>query len=207
MSAWRRDRRGRAFATLAVATLWIGCFGRSPDVRFYTLNAVGSASGDGGTAELAIGVGPVTFPRYLDRPQLVTRIETSELAYDELHRWAGGFTANVQSALAENLAARLGSARVLANPNAAPFPLDYRVGVDIQRLEAGPGATLALRARWIVRDEADRERHWRGESSIEVPLPSGDAAGSVAAHEMALAQLADAIAARVREVEAGRAAP
>ena len=61
-----------------------GC-ATSPPSRFYLLTPIaqeGSASGASTTDQrIAIGVGPVDLPDYLNRPQIVTR-ESSKLVHD-----------------------------------------------------------------------------------------------------------------------------
>ena len=67
-------------AALLLALLATGCInlgkGTARMTRLYVLTAMASAP-DGiavsGQAPPTIGVGPLTFPDYLDRPQLVTR--------------------------------------------------------------------------------------------------------------------------------------
>ena len=39
------------------------------------------------TPGVIIGVGPVKFPEYLDRPQMVTKNKEGILKFDEFNRW------------------------------------------------------------------------------------------------------------------------
>ena len=172
-----------------------GCLGRSPAVRHYTLGALPGAGA--GSEELAIGLGPVTFPAYLDRPQFVTRLEGSELAVDELNRWAGGFQSNVVGALADGLSARLGTDRVFLDPGASPFPLAYQVAVDIHRFEGRLGGDLVLRARWVVREQGGQGRAWSEESTIRKSVAGPEVDSLVIAHDAALDELAGIIAGRI----------
>ncbi len=187
---------------IAVPVLALGCLGRSPQVRFYAMSAV-SLPAPAAASDLAIGVGPVSLPRYLDQPQLVTRVGGSQLAYDELHRWAGGFESNILRALGDDLSARLGTKRVVVYPAEAPFPLSYRVTLDIFQFDGRPGGELVLRARWIVRDGSGEQGPWSAESEIRQPLPDADAQSLVAAHDAALSALAGEIAARIEGISSG----
>ena len=62
-------------ALLVVATILVaGCLSpRSDPSQFFILTPMnGSAAGVGGAlSNVAVGIGPVTFPTYLDRPQMV----------------------------------------------------------------------------------------------------------------------------------------
>jgi hypothetical protein len=192
-----RNVTTRGIAVIALAGLALGCLGRSPQVRFYTMSDVPGQAVAGAAEDLAIGVGPVRLPRYLDRPQLVTRAEASQLDVDEFNRWAGSFESNLLRALGDDLGTRLGTERVVVYPEDAPFPLDYRVALDIQEFEGRPGHELVLRARWVIREQAEGRGPWSGQSLIRRPLSSDGIEALVTAHDEALGLLADAIASRI----------
>ena len=63
-----------------------GCLG-TPPTRFYLLPTLTDVSAPAATGEraLTIGVGPVTLPPYLDRPQIVTRASQAQLHVAEKH--------------------------------------------------------------------------------------------------------------------------
>jgi uncharacterized protein len=68
-----------------------GCASTQPS-RFYVLTDLASVESPPQVTTAgqgpAVGVGPVTLPKYLDRPQIATRAGRHELAYDEFERWA-----------------------------------------------------------------------------------------------------------------------
>jgi len=193
--------KSRRCATLLALALLAGtgCLGRSPAPRLYTLAAVGGTIAEPAPGELALLVGPVRLPDYLDRPQIVTREGPNEVVADEFHRWAGGLEANVLRALAANLGERLQTRRVVTAPDPPPFAIDYQVFVDFDELVAGDDE-LALRARWVIRDGAEETRAI-GSSSLTEPV-AGGVAGLIAAHERALGGLADALSASLAELSA-----
>jgi uncharacterized lipoprotein YmbA len=205
MRTWGR-RVGLGICWLAAAGLLpclSGCLGSSPSVRHFAMSPVSGQSVGAGAPEEAIALGPVDFARYLERPQMVTRVDGSELAFDEVNRWAGGFESNVVRVLADDLSMRLGATPVLLDAAGAPFAIRYRVAVDFERFEGHPGAELVLRARWSVREEGGGERVWHELSTLRQPVEGGDVASLVNAHDAALGQLADAIAARITAVGTG----
>jgi len=193
-SRWRAALLGLALVAGA------GCLGRSPAPRLYTLDAVNGTVAAPAPRELALVVGPVRLPHYLDCPQIVTREGANEVVVDEFHRWAGGLGANVLRVLATNLGERLQTRRVVTAPQPAPFPIDYQVFVDFDELVAG-GGQLALRARWVIRDGADETRAI-GTSSLTEPVAGRAVADVIQAHERALGGLADALAASLAELSA-----
>ncbi len=203
MNASRR-RTSSWIAAIVAAGIALGCLGRSPAVSLYTMNSVADRSAAAASDGLAIGLGPVSVPRYLDRPEWVTRSagSTSRLEVDDYRLWAGGFSSNVLAALAPNLAAALGTQRVVVYPAQAPFPLDFRVSLDFERFEGIGDDELVLSARWIVRAGAGADS-WSGQSEIRKPLGGGGSDALVAAHDAALGALADAIAAQIAGLAAG----
>ncbi|MCB1821939.1 MAG: membrane integrity-associated transporter subunit PqiC, partial [Candidatus Competibacteraceae bacterium] len=69
-----------------------GC-GSTPPTAFYTLSPLSAslptAQTSASRSDVTIGVGPVTVPEFLDRPQIVTRTTANRLDVDEFHRWGG----------------------------------------------------------------------------------------------------------------------
>ena len=189
-------------AAIVAAGLAVGCLGSSPNVRLYTMNPVSDSPAASAPDGLAIGVGPVRVPRYLDRPEWVTRPSgsTSRLEVDAFRRWAGGFSTNVLSALGENFGVKLDTQRIVVYPVPAPFPLDYRVAVDFHAFEGIGGEMLVLRASWVIRAGSAGGGPWSGQFSIRRAIASGGAEALVAAHNEALDLLADAIASRIKSL-------
>lgn len=130
-----------------------GC-ASSPPARFYALSplpaAVGRAAPTGG--ELAIGLGPVSFPAFLDRPQIVTRDPGNRLALDEYHRWAGTLQDDFLRVWGENLSYLIGTSRVVIFPSEVRYPLDFRIAADVLAFEGTPAGEAVLKVRWAVLD-------------------------------------------------------
>jgi len=202
----------RALAAAAAALLLaLGCLGTTPPAHFYTIAAgpAPPASSEPTADDLAVLVGPVTLPRYLDRPQIVTRERGSEarVHVDELHRWAGGLGAEVGRVLAFDLARRLGSNRVAVHPATPAFGVDYRVAVDVLELDGRLDGDLVLRARFTVepggRPTAGREERGAVESvHFTERVDPQTYEGLSRAHGRALSSLAEAIAARLAALPA-----
>jgi uncharacterized lipoprotein YmbA len=194
-------------AAIVAAGLAVGCLGSSPNVSLYTMNAGSDTRVTGAPDGLAIGVGPIRVPRYLDRPEWVTRPggSTSRLEVDDFRRWAGGFSSNVLSALGENLGAKLDTQRVLIYPAQTAFALDYRVAVDFYAFEGIDGDAVVLRASWVIRAGSAGRGPWSGQSAIRSAIAGGGAEGLVAAHNEALVLLADEIASRIEGLAKAKA--
>jgi hypothetical protein len=194
-------------AAIVAAGLAAGCLGSSPKVSLYTMNAVFDTRASGTPDGLAIGVGPIRVPRYLDQPEWVTRPggSTSRLEVDDIRRWAGGFSSNVLSALGENIGAKLDTQQVVVYPAQSPFALDYRIGVDFHAFEGVGGNAVVLRANWVIRSGSAGGGPWSGYFATRRDIAGGGSEGFVAAHNEALALLADAIASRIEELAKAKA--
>lgn len=159
-------------------------------------------AGEPASRGLAVGVGPVTLPRYLARPQLARRLEGSVIAYEEYRRWAAPLDEELLRVLGENLRALLPSDRVVVYPHAAPFALDYRVTLDVARFETLGDQEVVLRARWTLLEGEGRETLRVGGIETRVPLRSGDPGAVAEAHSLALGTLARTLAEDLRSASA-----
>ena len=86
-------RLKRLIVMLAAVVGMAGCnLTASQPTHFYVLTPLTRADRlqpiTGDKLELALGVGPVTLPSYLDRPQIVTRLESNRLDMAEFEQWA-----------------------------------------------------------------------------------------------------------------------
>jgi uncharacterized lipoprotein YmbA len=198
--------RHPAWVAVASVLLLGGCLGRSPSVRFYTLRALPGTQTHTLGPDVGIQVGPVRVPRYLDQPQIVTRGEGSRIEIDEFNRWAGGLEANLLRALGDDLAARLPGTQVVVYPVLLELPVRYKVIFEITDLEGRPGGSLDLRVRWAIHSGVKDAVVAVESSRIQRSVSSG-VDGLVEAHEQALAELADAIAARIAQLHAAAADP
>jgi len=124
---------------------------------------------------LAVAVGPVRFPEFLDRPQIVSRAGTNRLTLDEFHRWGGTLQDDFLRVLGENLGALLGTGRILVEPAEARFPLDFRVIADVLSFEGSSSGEVVLKVRWGVLDPyleqalVVRENSYRRRASTDDP--------------------------------------
>ena len=136
-----------------------GC-GHSKPSRFYTLASMKSPNGtfEGAPARQGdvVAIGPVTIPRYLDRPQMVTRSDRNEVRIAESERWAGSLAEDVSRVLIENLSVLLAGDNVVVlrwdQAALSSVPIKYRVGVEVLRFEGAVGGAVDLRARYTIHD-------------------------------------------------------
>jgi uncharacterized lipoprotein YmbA len=144
--------RIRSLVLGLIAVGLAGCGGSQPS-SYYMLSSlpapetpVRSASTD----QIAIGIGPVSLPAYLDRPQLVTRASANRLDLSEFNRWAEPLQEMFSRTLAENVSTLVGTDLVYVLPRRLVPNLDYVVAVEVLRFDRGVDGKAELLARWTV---------------------------------------------------------
>jgi uncharacterized lipoprotein YmbA len=198
----------RSLAALSLAVVLAGC-AVSDTTRYYALGAAqppAPPKQPATTPGLTIGVGPVTIPGYLDRPQLVTRDAAGELEIWPYHRWAEALDTGIASALAEAISARSGNDRVAVFPWRGPFAraLDYQVVVAVARFEGSPERTVTLDARWGVVTRDGREVAFK-RTTLTEPIGGTSFPAVVAAMNRSIGRLAAEVAEAIQALPANRA--
>ena len=151
--------RRRALVILMGSLLGLGACTSTPS-RFYILNTLPASETVPATAAErgpVIGVGPITLPKYLDRPQIVTRASRNQLALGEFDRWAEPLQDNISRVLAENLARLIPTDQVLLQAWPRSATLDYQVTVEVLQFDGWLGGESTLLARWSILDGAEHE--------------------------------------------------
>jgi hypothetical protein len=150
---------------------------------------------------VSVGVGPIEFPKYLDRPQIVTRGSQNRLYFGEFDRWAEPLEQNFARVLAENLAALLSTDDVVQYPWKRSARIDYQIIVTVNRFDAMMGGDTVLHARWTVCDGDGQTLVPPRASRIAEPAASADYEAIVQAGSRALEQLSRQIATEIPAVK------
>jgi len=182
--------------TLAAAALG-ACLGSpQPDPSAFFLLSPVQVDAPEGQVPVRIGVGPVTLPGYLDRPQLVTRLNDHQIALAENDRWAEPLGDNVARALEASLASLLPGSTPVGYPWYASDAPEYSVALAIRHFEADTSGVVVLDATWTLRRAGEQvdTRVMR----VAEPPDAPDRAAVVAAHSRALAALSREVAGAVR---------
>ena len=181
-----------------------GCLGgASPPSRFYLLSPLPTPeAGAAAATGLAIGVGPVAIPDYLNRGQIVTWAGENQLALAEFDRWAEPLQKNLSRVLVLNLSTLLSTDRVALHPWNRSTPMDYQVIVDVGRFEAGTDGKASLLARWSIIDGIDREILRMRKSSFSEPIDADGYEATVASMSRVVGALSREIAEAIRDLSA-----
>jgi uncharacterized lipoprotein YmbA len=183
----------------ALALALSACLGGGTKPSFYALsNATDAATAPlAAKPELGLAVGPIEFPRYLDRPELVTRDGANQLIVADSHRWGGSLRNDISRVVADDLGRLLGTSRVVTYPTEPRFKANYRVLLDIREFERIAGGDVVLRVRWTIAAMPSGAAVVVEESRIAQPVASSSWNDVVAAESAALATLTHQIAERI----------
>ena len=155
---------------------------------------------------VAIGLGPVQLPGYLDRPELVIRTSPNGFELSEMSRWAEPLADNFRHVLANDLTNLLGTTNIVQYPWYPETRLDYIVHVEVQRFEADMTHNAQLIAHWDLRTPQSNQVLATREAQFSSPLTSlmGDAAAAALSQDVAA--LARQIASAIAQAEQRRIA-
>lgn len=136
-----------------------GC-STSPPSQYYFLTPMNeqaeAAAEIDPTLDIAVVEVQVRMARYLDRPQIITRLDSNEYRLDEFNRWTGSFKDNITTALIQNLTTLLSNAVVARRPIPSALPVDYVAFVDIIQFDGVPGESVTLQAIWGILKKGDK---------------------------------------------------
>ena len=165
--------RRRRFLLFGFVLLFVlGC-ASSPPTRFYTLSSL--QEGGRGPREspsdqgLVIVVGPIKFPEYLDRTEIVTRSSSNKITLSEFDLWAGSLAEDFNRALAENLSVLLSTESVIVYPRLRPGLAKFQITMDVIRFDGSLGGDVSLIARWAILEGKERKVVFVRKSTIIEP--------------------------------------
>ena len=199
-----RARFGNMGWGFLFTVFFIAACSTTPPVAYYTLNTLPEMQQEIPAAvmddTLAIGVGPVEFPKFLDRPQIVTRKSQNQIEVSEFHRWAGSFPGDFSRVLAKNIAILLPSDRVAVYPWGEQFSPTYRVKLDVEQFDGRLGERVVLDVTWKVTDQEGTNDLLVRKSLIEEPVADKTYEALVVAESNALATLSRTIVEEIRKL-------
>lgn len=174
-----------------------GC-GKSAPTKFYSLSAAPAATDvQPASPCLSLGIGPVDFPAYLDRSQIVTRIDANRMQLADFDQWVEPLRDNFQRALTENLAPLVCAKPLVTYPWPVGGHPDRQVVIQVSRFDGTLGRDTVLRVSWSVLDADGKTLVWRTASYTEPTSGLGYAA-LTAAQSRLVTHFAKDVAASLR---------
>ena len=156
-----------------------------------------SAANSAGTSALALGIGPIKLPGYLDRPQVVSRVSENRFVIAQNDRWAEPLEENFSRVLSQNLSMLLHTDRMVVYPWERSQQPKYQVQVELLRFEPNVEQTVELWARWSIIDSTKKMLSVK-DSYLSRPTKDKSVEASVASMSEAVADLSREISSALR---------
>jgi uncharacterized lipoprotein YmbA len=186
--------------SLVVCLALAGCSPLAPRpnyAKYFVLTPVtDTANAVSANSKLSIGLGPIDFPGYLQRTQVVTRSAATQIDLSPIDRWGEPLDKNFKRVLAENLTRLLGTYRIEEYPWSHEAKVDYQVTIQVENFETTSDHQSLLRARWIIKSGTDGRDLYASETTASTPVEAGDT-GMSAALSSDLGTLSRAIAVQI----------
>lgn len=182
--------------------------GTSPPTRYYLLTADAPRSPAAAISRgTTVGIGPIILPRYLERPELMTRAGSNALDVAIYHQWAEPLEDNISRVLEEDLGRRLGTERIIRLPVKrslrASLTVNYQVPLAVTAFEKTASGGTMLDARWAVLDNDGKELLLRRSEYTATPADDSYDA-QVTAQSVLLGRLGEEIAAAIVVLDRGK---
>lgn len=188
----------RILLPLCLATLIGGC-GTTPSSNYYLLSANNGPPGHADAQRLInIGLGPVEFPAYLDRNQIVISTGTNSLRTAEYHRWAEPLADNFTRVLTQNLTTELPQAHLHAYPWHPVTEPDMHLNIKVLRFDVNNRNQAHLRVSWELADTQRKPLAPRQSREYAILATSADYETRVNALSRCVAALSHDLAASIR---------
>jgi uncharacterized lipoprotein YmbA len=168
-----------------------GC--SSPENKYFTLSATDAAAParQAGPAR-TIAIDDVSIPAYLDRPQIVVKQDANRADVREYERWIEPLDGMIRRVLAADLAARLGSGRVLDRPGKDSTLVSVTIDAFGQE-----GDRAVLRGQWVLKGPQKDAPAVPHSFSRDEPLGKSETPDMVAAMSRLVGALGDEVAGSV----------
>ena len=194
-------------AVVGLSLVGCGTFSPRPDPsRFFTLSSLPQAAqaslkNSTGPEKMFLGIGPIKFPGYLDRQEIVVRSAQNRFEVSETDQWAEPLQENFSRVLSENLGLLLSTDLIIIYPWSPANRPRYHVEIEVLRLEANSERNGQLFARWSVLDGADKKVAVVKESRVIRNAQETSTDGSVAALSEAVGDLSREIANAISAID------
>ena len=187
----------------ALLSIHFGCASSAPS-RFYQLSALDPPPpGMKPPADeqcVSLGIGPVKVADYLDQTKIVTRGEGNQLTLAEFDRWAELLRDNLVRVLAKNLSTLLCTKTIVLYPWRRGTPIDYRIEMEVLRLDGSLGGNVFLEAWWMIRSGDGGKMVFNKKSAFTEAVAGKDYNSLVSAESRTVGLLSGEIAEAIKKL-------
>jgi uncharacterized lipoprotein YmbA len=198
---------------VAIMICWLalaGCLGgASAPTNFYMLSSLSPSQGTTATAsadaDVRIGLAAVVVPEYLNRNEIVVNLDDTVYRLAEFNQWAEPLGDNLTRVLAENLTHLLqaDAISVFLSSDSSILP-DYRLEVDVVRLDGNLGNQVTLVAQWALLEAEEEDLILMRRSQYQEPAMDNTYKALVLAKSHTIDKLSRDIAAAIKKAMASR---
>jgi uncharacterized lipoprotein YmbA len=137
---------------LFIAIVLTAC-ANTPETHFYTLEVlITNQTNTQKKPVRTIGIGPLTLPELLNRPQIIMH-DSNHVSVAEFHHWALPLKESVLQVLKQNMANLQPDKVIWSYPWSAYGDVQYRVIIDINRFDTDFAQNAVLDVNWAIMQE------------------------------------------------------
>lgn len=172
-----------------------GCVS-APPTQFYSLEALIPPQTISAKNEKQplVGISQISLPSALERKQLVSRDSKGLLQLHEQHQWAALLKQNMTEVMAKNLASQQPNAWFKAHPWSLLGKVDYRLVIDVTRLDMIFGKKIDFSVDWTLLNEKNHAILQHDTIALTLPLADEKVATAVSGLNTLLSQLSEKLA-------------
>ncbi|MGI9330176.1 MAG: PqiC family protein [Gammaproteobacteria bacterium] len=193
----------KQFTLVLIVLLVVGC-GSSPPVDFYTLQPIRGTVSSAPEGSEILGLGPLTLPDYLQRPQLVTQTGGGAVRLDEFNRWAEPLEVAMPRVVATNVDQLVSDLTVIPFPWDSRLRTDYRLLGRVNSFGADAAGLVVLEVQWGIQDRDAKLVLQPRRDRYQAQASSSDVAAVVVAMNSAVEQFSRDIASQISTVRQAR---
>jgi uncharacterized lipoprotein YmbA len=192
----------------AIIISWLalaGCLGGpSAQTNFYMLSPLSPSPAGTATApaegHIRIGLATVVVPEYLNRNAIVVNLDNTVYRLAEFNQWAEPVGNNLTRVLAENLTNLLRNELIdVLLTSDSSIPMDYRLEVDVLRLDGKLGGRADLAVQWALLGTEEDDLILLRRSEYQEPAADNTYKGLVLAKSRLVEKLSRDMAAAVKK--------
>ena len=182
-----------------------GCLGgQSPPTNFYMLSPLSPSKAETSSAStearIHIGLETVVVAEYLNRSEIVVNLDNTIYQLADFNKWAEPLSDNLTRVLEENLTKLLQNDSInvsLASESSIPF--DYRLEVDVLRLDGNLGDQVTLVTQWALLEAEEDDLIWMRRSEYQEQAADNTYKELVLAKSRTIEQLCRDMAVAIRK--------
>jgi uncharacterized lipoprotein YmbA len=151
-------------------------------------------------ARIRIGLETVVVAQYLDRSEIVVNLDNTAYQLAEFDQWAEPLSDNLTRVLGQNLTNLLRDDSIdVILASETSIPLDYRLEVDVLRLDGNLGDQVTLVAQWALLEGEDDDLKLVRRSEYQERAADKTYKGLVLAQSRTVEKLSRDIAAAIKK--------